>query len=139
MHATGLLILRVALGAVFIAHGADKLTDLAATEASFDGLGIPVAGLMAPFVALVEVAGGALLVLGLLTPLAGVALAGNMLVAGLTAHGDGAFFAADGGFEFVLVLGAAALALAATGAGRLSLDARLGLADRFKRRSAVSA
>ena len=54
-----------------------------------------------------------------------------MLVALLTAHLDSGFFAADGGIELVLVLGAATLALAATGPGRFSLDGAFGLSRRF--------
>jgi putative oxidoreductase len=141
MHALGLLVLRIGLGVVFVAHGLDKLGDLDGTAQGFDGMGIPLPDVMAPFVAIVEVGGGALLVLGLLTPLAGIMLAGDMLVAGITAHPD-AFFAQDGGFEFVMVLGLASLALALTGPGAASLDARIGLTPkqlRQRRRGAVTA
>jgi putative oxidoreductase len=85
---------------------------------------------MAPLVALTETAGGLLRVVGLATPLAGVALAGDMLVALITAHIDAGFFAADGGIELVLLLGGASLALALTGAGRWSAGAALGLRRR---------
>lgn len=141
MHAIGLLILRIGLGVVFVAHGVDKLGDLNGTAAGFDQMGIPLPDVMAPFVAVVETGGGLLLILGLLTPLAGIMLAGDMLVAGITAHPD-AFFAQNGGFEFVMVLGLASLALAFTGPGAASLDARMGLTpDRLlsRRRKAVPA
>jgi putative oxidoreductase len=132
------LILRLALGVTFLLHGIDKLGDLAGTEQSFEGLGIPAAGLMAPFVAITETAGGALLIAGLLTPLVGLALGIDMLVALLTAHIDSGFFAADGGIELVLVLGAASLALAATGPGRFSLDRAFGISRRTSQRFTAS-
>ncbi len=119
----GLLLLRVVLGTTFLLHGIDKLGDLAGVQQGFEQLGIPAAGFMAPLVALTETIGGAMLVLGLLTPLAGFALTIDMLVAGLTAHAGKGFFAQDGGYEFVMVLGAAALVLAVAGAGRFSVDA----------------
>jgi putative oxidoreductase len=72
---------------------------------------------------LVGPAGGILLITGLLTPLAGVALAIDMLVAGLTAHTGKGFFVQDGGYELVLLLGAGSLSLALAGAGRFSADA----------------
>ncbi len=119
----GLLLLRIVLGVTFLMHGIDKLGDLNGTQQGFDQLGIPAASFMAPLVALTETIGGGLLILGLLTPLAGFALAVDMAVAGLTAHADKGFFAQDGGYEFVLILGTAALVLAVAGAGRLSADA----------------
>lgn len=121
----GLLILRVTIGAVFLIHGLDKLLDLDAAEAFFDSLGIPWPGAMAPLVALTEVAGGLLLIAGIATPLVGVALAGDMLVAYVTAHLGHGFFAASGGGELVLLLGAGSVALVATGAGRFSAAAGL--------------
>jgi uncharacterized membrane protein YphA (DoxX/SURF4 family) len=87
---------------------------------------------MAPFVALTETAGGLLLIIGLAAPLAGVALAVDMLVALVTAHIDEGFFAADGGIELVLLLGGASLALALTGPGRFSADAALDLPRYFR-------
>jgi putative oxidoreductase len=130
LQGLGLLAIRVVLGVVFIAHGADKLGDLAGTEQFFASLGIPAAALMAPLVAFTEVVGGALLIVGLLTPLVGVALAIDMLVAFVTVHAGKGFFVADGGYELVMLLGFASVGIAATGAGRLSLDAALKLPER---------
>jgi putative oxidoreductase len=123
----GLLVLRLVVGLTFLLHGLDKLGDLSGTEAFFASLGIPAPGIMAPFVALTETVGGALLIGGLATPLVGVALAGDMSVALVTQHIDEGFFAADGGIELVLLLGGASVALALTGAGRFSADAALDL------------
>jgi putative oxidoreductase len=127
----GLLILRVVVGGTFLVHGLDKLIDLPATEDYFASLDIPAPGLMAPFVAVTEAVGGALLLLGLTTRLVGLALAGDMLVAILTEHiGDG-FFVDEGGLEFALLLSSASLALVLTGAGRFSADAALGVTRRL--------
>lgn len=130
----GLLVLRVVVGGTFLIHGLDKLIDLSAAENYFASLSIPAPGLMAPFVAVTEAVGGALLLLGLTTRLVGLALAGDMLGALLIEHiGDG-FFVDEGGIEFVLVLGSASLALVLTGAGRFSIDSAFGVGHRLRRR-----
>jgi putative oxidoreductase len=120
---TGLLVLRLVVGVTFLLHGLDKLGGLSGVEQFFDSLGIPAPGLMATLVAVTETVGGVLLIVGLLTPLAGAALAVDMLVAALTAHADKGFFVDKGGYELVLVLGTACVALLAAGAGRFSADA----------------
>jgi putative oxidoreductase len=130
LQCLGLLAIRVALGVVVLAHGLEKVGDLQGTEQFFGSLGIPAPALMAPLATFTEVIGGALLIAGLLTPLAGVALAVDMLVAYLTVHAGKGFFVADGGYELVLLLGVAALGVAATGAGRFSLDGALKLPQR---------
>jgi putative oxidoreductase len=73
----------------------------------------------------VELAGGLLLALGLLTPLGAALGASVMLVAALAVHMKNGFFATGGGFEYNLVLGVAALMFAFTGPGSLSIDALL--------------
>ena len=130
LPSVGLLLLRVIVGLTFLLHGLDKLGDLAAAEQLFASLGIPAPSLMAPFVAVTETAGGALLIAGLATPLVGVALATDMLVALLTAHLGHGFFARDGGFELEFLLGGASLVIAIAGAGRISLDASFALPQR---------
>jgi putative oxidoreductase len=139
MHPTtvpsaGLLVLRLVVGVTFLLHGLDKLGDLAGTEEFFASLEIPAPGLMAPFVAVTETVGGLLLIAGLATPLVGVALAGDMLVALVTTHIGHGFFASDGGFELVLLLGGASLAVVFTGAGRFSVDAAVGRREPGTRR-----
>jgi putative oxidoreductase len=128
----GLLVLRLVVGVTFLLHGLDKLGDLSGTEEFFASLEIPAPALMAPFVALTETAGGLLLIVGFATPLVGVALAVDMLVALVTAHIDEGFFAADSGIEPVLLLGGASLAVVLTGAGRFSADAALDLPRSFR-------
>ena len=118
-----LLFARLALGAVMIAHGWQKLDQggLGGTADGFAAMGIPVAPASAAFAIALEIGGGALVLLGALTPVVGVLWALNMAGAWWFVHRD-AFFTADGGYEQVLVLGALGLVLAATGSGRLSVD-----------------
>ena len=130
----GLFVLRLVVGMTFLVHGIDKLGDLHGTERFFASLDIPVPGLMAPFVAVTETVGGLLIIAGLATALAGVALAGDMLVALLTQHIGHGFFVEAGGFELVLLLGGASLGIALSGAGRYSLDAALGVPRRLLQR-----
>ncbi len=122
----GLTVLRVVLGVVFIAHGAQKFAQgIPNVSRGFAGMGVPLAELAAPLVAGLELVGGAFLVLGIATRVVGALLAVNMVVAGLLAHATAGFFAQQGGFEYVLVLAVGSLAVALTGPGRLSLDALL--------------
>jgi putative oxidoreductase len=118
-----LLLARLALGAVMIAHGWQKLDQggLGGTADGFAAMGIPVAPAAAAFAIAVEIGGGALVLLGALTPVVGVLWALNMAGAWWFVHRD-AFFVAEGGYELVMVLGALGLVLASTGSGRLSVD-----------------
>jgi len=127
-----LLLVRAVVGLTFLMHGLAKLGDLNGTEQLFDSLSIPLPGLMAPFVALIEVVGGIALIVGLLAPLFGLALAGNMLVAALlTQQIDKGYFVADGGYELVLILGITSLGIMLAGAGRFSVDGALRLGERL--------
>jgi putative oxidoreductase len=119
-----LLVTRVAVGVVFLAHGWQKLftNGIDGTAAFFDQAGVPAATASAWFAALVELAGGAALIAGLAVPAAGVLLLVDMIGAFAFVHAGSGLFVDGGGYEFVLVLGAAALALAAVGAGRFSVD-----------------
>ncbi|MFI0371810.1 DoxX family protein [Actinomadura sp. 1N219] len=120
----GLLIGRLAIGAMFVAHGWKKFADTGHSEvaAGFDQLGIPLPDAAAAFATYVELLGGVALIIGLLVPLAGVLLAANMAGAFYYVHMDQGFFLDKGGYEYVMVLFAASLLLAGTGAGRFSLD-----------------
>ena len=118
-----LLILRLVLGAVFLAHGGQKLFvfGLDGVRGAFGQMGIPGAGLVGPLAAFVEVFGGLAVLTGLLTRLAGLGLSLVMLGAIAFVHLPAGFFAPKG-FEFPLSLLGIAVSLAIAGAGRYSLD-----------------
>ena len=120
-----LLVLRIAFGAIFIAHGAQKVFvyGFAGTSGSFAEMGVPMSELAGPVVGLLELIGGVLLVLGLGTRIVGFLLAVDMIVATFLVHLPAGIFAAEGGYELTLALAAAALTLTLAGAGRISLDA----------------
>ncbi|MFC4061350.1 DoxX family protein [Planomonospora corallina] len=119
-----LLIARLGIGVVFVAHGWQKVgvNGLAATAAAFDQIGVPLPVLSAWFAALVELLGGIALIIGLAVPVAGALLAVNMLGAYLFVHAGKGLFVDTGGAELVMALGAGSLALAAAGSGRCGLD-----------------
>ncbi|GAA4153934.1 DoxX family protein [Actinomadura keratinilytica] len=123
----GLLVGRLAIGVIFIAHGRQKLTEAghAGVTTMFEGLGVPFPSLSAAFATWVELLGGAALVLGLLVPVAGVLLAADMAGAFWFAHADKGLFASGGGYELVLALGATCLLLALAGGGRFGVDGAL--------------
>ena len=116
----GLLLMRLVLGIIMIAHGWPKLMNISRfASGMLANIGVP--GWMAYLVVAAEVVGGALLVLGLLTPLASAAVAIDMAVAILKVHLRRGL-TGQGGYEFPLILLTVALALIFFGAGPLSLD-----------------
>ncbi len=131
-----LLLIRLALGAVFFAHGAQKVFGwfggygLKGTVGYFQSLGIPPAlGVIGCFT---ELLGGVAVFIGLLTRLAALGLAVQMLVAIAKVHWPHGFFMNHGlqpgkkhGIEFVFALLAMALALLVGGAGAVSVDLAL--------------
>jgi len=122
-----LLLARLGLGLVFIAHGWQKLVTngVDGTAAFFDSVGVPLPTLAAWSATLVELVGGGLLVLGLAVPVAGGLLALDMVGAWLFVHRGSGVFVTENGWELVLALGVGSLVLAAVGAGRHSVDSLL--------------
>jgi putative oxidoreductase len=124
----GLFALRVVVGLTLAAHGLAKVqSGLENVGRWFDSEGLRPGRMHATIAATVETAGGALLALGLLTPLAGAALVGNMTVAAYIGHRKNGFFIIRNGWEFTFVLATVAAVLAATGPGQWSLDNAIGL------------
>ncbi|KXK60361.1 hypothetical protein AWW66_19240 [Micromonospora rosaria] len=119
-----MLLARIGVGVVFVAHGWQKLitNGVDGTAGFFEQVGVPLPTLAAWFATAVELLGGAALILGLVVPVAGVLLLLNMIGAFVFVHAGNGLFVDQGGYELVLTLGAASLLLAAVGAGRFSLD-----------------
>ncbi|UYP19860.1 DoxX family protein [Rhodococcus sp. Z13] len=120
----GILIARLVLGVIFLAHGLQKLTvwGYDGTKAGFEGMGVPAPAISAFVATWVETLGGIALILGVLVPIFGVLLFLVMAGAFFIVHVDNGIYVSDGGFELVAALGAGALLLAAVGAGAFSVD-----------------
>jgi len=127
----GPLALRIPVGVIFAAHGAQKLFGwfggygLEGTGQWMGSIGLAPGYLMALLAGSAEFFGGLALVLGLLVRPAAAALAFAMVVAIFSVHIDKGLFMANNGYEFGLALLAVTVSLVATGAGRASLDAAL--------------
>jgi putative oxidoreductase len=122
----GIAILRFAVGLVFAMHGAQKLFTfgIAGTTQFFTQAGIPLPGLTAPLVTLVEFFGGIMLMLGVGTRIAALLLAFDMLGAILLVHLKNGFFMPTG-FEYAFSLLAANIGLVLLGPGAAAIDNRL--------------
>ncbi|GAA2773340.1 DoxX family protein [Mycolicibacterium pallens] len=124
-YSVGLLILRVVLGVTMAAHGYNKFFGggrIKGTAGWFESIGMKPGTFHARVAASTEMAAGIGLALGLLTPIPAAGFVALMLVAAWTVHRHNGFFIVKEGWEYNLILATAAVAIAATGAGRFSLD-----------------
>lgn len=125
-----MLVLRVWLGIVMLAHGINHARSQEGTAQWFEKVGFKSPQLNARLSALSEVAVGLGLIVGLLTSVAAAALVATMLLAFWSVHRFAGFFVfhrPDEGYEYVATLAVAALVLALLGPGSVSLDAAIGI------------
>jgi putative oxidoreductase len=124
----GALALRVPVGIIFMAHGAQKLFGwfggygLEGTGQWMASIGLGPGVLMAFLAGSAEFFGGLFILLGLLTRPAAAALAVTMLVAIFAVHFENGLFMSNNGYEFGLALLAASVSLAFSGAGKAAID-----------------
>jgi putative oxidoreductase len=128
----GRLVFRLVVGALFVGHGTQKLFGWFGgggpeeTGKTFESAGLRPGRLNARAAGAAETAGGAMLALGLATPLAASIVSGVMLTAIRTVHWQRGLWNTKGGYEYPAVILAGLFALTGAGPGRVSLDAALG-------------
>lgn len=127
----GLLLLRFAVGGVFLAHGAQKVLGIWGGPGidgfarTLDGFGFQQTTTLAWVTGITELVAGAFVVLGVVTPLAAAGLGAIMINTVLLKAGNGFFVAGPAGagaVELDVVLGLAAAAIVLTGPGHIALD-----------------
>jgi putative oxidoreductase len=129
----GLLIVRLVVGLLMAAHGAQKLFGwfgghgLAGTGMYFESIGFHPGHLFAQLASITEFVSGLLIALGFLGPVGPALMLSVMIVAGVSVHWKNGLFAQSNGIELSLFYATIAVGLALIGYGRYSLDALLGL------------
>ncbi|ANS73312.1 oxidoreductase [Paenibacillus yonginensis] len=131
MLSLGLLIIRLVIGLIFAAHGAQKLFGwfgghgIKGTGGWMESVGIKPGVPAAAAAGLVELIGGLAFAAGLFTAVVAILLALTMVMAIVKVHGPNGFWSTANGYEFHLILIAVFIGLAFTGAGSYSLDSLL--------------
>jgi putative oxidoreductase len=129
----GRLVARLVIGGLFIGHGTQKWfgwfggPGLENASGMMESLGMRPGRRYAVAASATETIGGAMIVLGALTPLAAASLIATMITAIRTVHLEKGVWAAEGGYEYNLALIAALMALVDAGPGRPSVDTALGI------------
>jgi putative oxidoreductase len=119
--AWGITVVRISTGLIFVVHGVQKFaTGLGGVTAFFAKVGIPAPGVMGPFVAILELVGGILLIVGLATRWIGLLFAIEMLVTTLWVQIPSRGWTAS---DLDRALLASSLLLVLAGGGRASVDA----------------
>jgi putative oxidoreductase len=118
----GLTTLRVIVGFILFMHGLQKAADYPAWERGLESIGIAAPEVFAPIAMMAELGGGALLMIGLFTPIAAAGILISMLVAIVAVHLPYGLMAQNNGFEYPLTLAAVAFYFMLRGAGPLSVD-----------------
>lgn len=132
----GLLVLRLALATVMLAHGYARVAlqgGIAGTQATFAQLGAPFPEVAAVLIIVLELVGGVAMVVGLFTVVVALCYAAAMAASVWYVHRAHGFFVAGNGYEFVGLVGVVAVVLAITGAGGISLDRAIFGAKRRRR------
>ncbi len=134
----GLLVLRLGLAAIMLAHGFQKFVlqgsySFGPTQTAFGQLGVPLPQVAGIVIIVLELVGGVAMVFGLLTVIVGLCYAAAMAAAVWYVHLANGFFVAANGYELAGLTGVVALVLAISGAGRISLDRAIFGAKRRRR------
>jgi putative oxidoreductase len=130
----GLLLVRIVIGLIMAAHGAQKLLGwfggygLRGTGEFFVQLGFQPGPAFAAAASISEIVSGLLVAFGFLGPIGPALMVSVMIVAAMSVHWEHGLFAANNGIELPLLYGVAALGIALTGFGQYSLDSWLGIA-----------
>jgi putative oxidoreductase len=128
-----LLALRLVVGLTFAAHGAQKAFGWWSGpgpdrwRGAVEAMGFAPSGFFGRVSTAIELVGGSLLALGLLTPLAVIALIAQVVVIIARAHWPRGFFNSVGGYEYPLLLGVVVAVVGLLGPGLVSLDEVLGV------------
>jgi putative oxidoreductase len=119
-----LLVLRLALAAVLLYHGLPKVMDFGGTTAFMESLNLPLPAVVAGLAVVIEVGGGVLILVGLLTELAGLVVVIEMLCAIFVVHWQNGFNFLNNGWEHPFTVLMMALALVLAGAGAYAISGR---------------